>query len=344
MEHELTEHGQLLDSHGELIERGWARSLVKTYDRKRIKASPLRIKEWDYYLITDHEFGLALTIDDNSYMGLGSVSLLDFSIPEEVTKSEMNAMPMGRTHLPADSGTGDVFWRNQKMDLAFTHENGKRHLIAHVLDFSDGLPLDTDLWLRDEPKDSLVILTPYAEDRKAFYYNQKICCLRAEGYIALGGRVHHFDPAAATGCLDWGRGVWLREGTWYWSNASGYVDGHSFGFNFGYGFGDTSAASENILFYDGIGHKLDRVTFRIPKNADGSDDFLSAWHFTENNGRVNLVFEPILDRHAETDVKLLYSLQHQVFGKFSGTCILDDGRKVVLKEFLGFAEKVKNRW
>jgi len=38
----------------------------------------MRIKEWDYYLIYNDHFGVALTVDDNSYMGLMSISFLDF--------------------------------------------------------------------------------------------------------------------------------------------------------------------------------------------------------------------------------------------------------------------------
>ena len=38
----------------------------------------MRIKEWDYYLVMNGQFALALTIADNSYMGLDSISLLDF--------------------------------------------------------------------------------------------------------------------------------------------------------------------------------------------------------------------------------------------------------------------------
>ena len=36
--------------------------------------------------------------------------------------------------------------------------------------------------------------------------------------------------------------------------------------------------------------------------------------------------------------------QHQVFGKFSGSVILDDGSKLEIKDLLGFAEKVRNKW
>ena len=70
--------GKLLNVYGNLNQAGYATSLVKEYSRQDIKARKLRIKEWDYYYIGNQDYGIALTIDDNSYMGLGSVSVLDF--------------------------------------------------------------------------------------------------------------------------------------------------------------------------------------------------------------------------------------------------------------------------
>ncbi len=35
---------------------------------------------------------------------------------------------------------------------------------------------------------------------------------------------------------------------------------------------------------------------------------------------------------------------HQVFGRFSGTVVLDDGRKLQINDLMGFAEKVRNKW
>ena len=73
-QHEITTSAPLLGKDGDLLEPGWARSLLPVYRRADIKASPMRIKEWDYYLITDGHIGLALTIADNGYMGLDSIS------------------------------------------------------------------------------------------------------------------------------------------------------------------------------------------------------------------------------------------------------------------------------
>lgn len=77
MQHKLS-NGPLLNEKGNLCEAGYAFSMVKQYDRKSIKANKMRIKEWDYYYIGNNDYGIALTIADNSYMSLVSVSLLDF--------------------------------------------------------------------------------------------------------------------------------------------------------------------------------------------------------------------------------------------------------------------------
>ena len=42
------------------------------------------LKEWDYYLVSNGRFALALTIADNGYMGLDSISLLDLEEKWEI--------------------------------------------------------------------------------------------------------------------------------------------------------------------------------------------------------------------------------------------------------------------
>ena len=190
----------------------------------------------------------------------------------------------------------------------------------------------------------MVIATPFPEKKTAFYYNQKIIGMRAEGEVLYCGKRYFFEPKKSFGLLDWGRGVWTYENTWYWGAAQGAIAQHVVGFNIGYGFGDTSRASENMLFVDGKAHKLDRLTFNIPMDADGRERYLEPWTFTSCDGRFEMEFTPILDRASCTDVKLICSDQHQVFGYFDGRALLDDGTELYLSHFLGFAEKVYNKW
>ena len=335
--------GPLLNADGNLSEPGYATALLKTYDRKAIKASKLRIKEWDYYLITNDRWGVALTIDDNGYMGLLSASVLDFENATETTVSPMFWLPMGKTGFPASSARGDVRKTLKNASGAYVHTQEGRRLTFSIDRFRDGKAFQCDILLTEEPKDSMVIATPF-EKKGHFYYNQKIVGMRASGWFSVGSDRIDLDSKDTFGLLDWGRGVWTYKNTWYWSAAQGEIDGHVFGFNLGYGFGNTSAASENMLFYDGAAHKLGRVDFGIPKSADGTDDLLSTWHFTDDEGRVDLLFTPILDRASKTDVKIICSDQHQVFGRFSGTVKLNDGTTVTLSDFTGFAEKVFNKW
>ena len=53
---------------------------------------------------------------------------------------------------------------------------------------------------------------------------------------------------------------------------------------------------------------------------------------------------PMVPRISKTDLKLIVSDQKQIFGLFSGHVITDDGRRVEIKDLMGFAEEVYNKW
>ena len=263
-QHRITAPGPLHDDQGRLTETGYATALLKAYDRSRVAAPGFRIKEWDYYCIVSDRYALALTVADNGYLYMDSVSLLDFDDHSQATWSSIQP-PFGGRRLPATSVVGDIGVSGKDYAITFENNGKQRRLYGHVDRFpnSNGKPLLFDVTLTGAPRDSMVIATPFAGRPKAFYYNQKINCLRAEGKAVYGDKEYLFSPAHSFAVLDWGRGVWTYDNTWYWGSASGLTDGVPFGFNIGCGFGDTSAASENMLFYNGIAHKLSRVAFEI---------------------------------------------------------------------------------
>ena len=345
---EITQPGPLLDDTGRLASLGFAKSLLLSYDRKRIKANPLRIKEWDYYLINDDSFALALTVGDMGYVALASASIVDFQNGSFVTQSTMDLLPLGKLGLPRSSDAGVTSYKDKRAELRFEVADGLRRLIVEFGDFAEGQPLKAEIVLDREPRDSMVIATPWAQDASAFYYNQKIVGMRAIGSFTMAGTCQSFDEERSFGLLDWGRGVWTHDNTWYWSAAQGTADGHLVGFNLGYGFGDTSAATENMLFVDGCAHKLGQVSFGIPlanpkARAIGRRyDLMSPWHVTDDAGRLSLTFTPDIDRCDYMDFRVVTSDQHQVFGRFSGRLVLDDGTELTLKDLRGFAEAVHN--
>ena len=340
--------GPLLDDEGRLVAPGFATSLLLEYDRKRIGAAKFRIKEWDYYLVNDDKYALALTIGDLGYIALVSASVLDFEKGTFNTQSTLGILPLGKLHLPATSAKGVTEFADKRAVMSFEVADGMRLLRVEFSDFEDGQPLIAEVVLDQEPRDSMVIATPWAQDPKAFYYNQKIVGMRAVGTFTLGDLHHDFNEENSFGLLDWGRGVWTYDNTWFWSAAQGMQDGKRFGFNLGYGFGDTRAASENMLFVDGVAHKLGRLDFGIPFRDEAARhivdryELMQPWHLRDDEGRLDLTFTPQIDRFDFMDYKLITSDQHQVFGVFNGTVVLDDGQRIPIADLRGFAEVVHN--
>lgn len=343
--HEVTNVQRLLKEDGSLREPGWSRKLYQMYDRSAIKAPAFRIKEWDYYLIMSDSFGIALTVSDDGYIGLQSASLLVLNDnPWEHTETVLNAFPMGKLKMPPSTDTGDVKYHDKRLKMDFIKRPGSRHLTVDFKNFYEGKDFSCDIELSEPDMDTLVIATPWKENPKAFYYNRKINCMRASGKAVFDGIEYVFNPETDFGTLDWGRGVWTYDNRWYWGSANAVVNGKPFGFNIGYGFGDTTAASENIVFYDGVGHKLDDVTFNIPVNENGEKQYMEPWTFTSSDGRFETSFVPVLDRAAKIDIKAIITDQHQVFGRMSGKVILDDGTPLEFKDVLCFAEDVHNKY
>ncbi len=342
---EITKRQKLLNTDGNIEQPGFARRLVWEYNRNHITARKALIKEWDYYYIGNDEEALCLTIADLGYIGALSASVLNFKEPSQINKSAVCLFPLGKFNMPATSVIGDCRWTIGGVNMTFTNDGKLRRLFGKYAKFgNNGEDLSFDIEIREFPRESMVIATPFAKKGR-FYYNQKINCMSAEGSFTLGKKTSYFNKKnKSMATLDWGRGVWTYDNTWYWGSLQTYLDdGTKFGWNIGYGFGDNEKATENMLFYNGKSHKLDEVTFNIPQK-NGEDDFMSPWTFTSNDDRFTMDFTPVLDRYAPVNIGVFAMIPHQVFGLFNGTAVLDDGTVIEVVNRMGFAEKVHNKW
>lgn len=345
MQNEILAPTDLLGADGRITNEGWARQPFWRYDRKKIHAGPLRIKEWDYYsvLSPDRRFGITITVSDLGYAGLCALCYLDFEKRFYHQVDTISVLPLGRTGFPSGSDEGKVSYRDKTLSIDFVYAGGLRTLSfsARGMRNAEGDEgLEGAIILTQPPElESMNIATSWAENRRAFYYNRKINCMQASGGFSIGQKRYEFDPARDFGALDWGRGRWTYKNRWFWGSASGYLKGVPFGWNIGYGFSDRTPASENMLFYNGVAHKLDEVTFHFD-----ADDYTRPWRFSSSNGRFEMDFKPLIDRASSTVLGPIRSVQHQVFGEFSGFALLDDGTRLKVERFLGFAEDVLNWW
>lgn len=339
MQREIKLPGFVLDEAGKPQFPGYSKQPVLTYDRKRIKASKWRIKEWDYYAVLSPTYGCSMTIADLSYSAMVTVVVFDFVKKQLWRKTKLLWLTFGKLGLPSSSESGDVSYESDGWLLSFKRFADHRELVATVAKFRGEETLNAAFVVEDKKDESMTILTPWDQNKRAFYYNQKINCMPTKGSLSLGDQTVLFDPSETFAVLDWGRGVWTYKNTWYWGSLSGLVEGKRFGFNIGYGFGNTSAASENMLFYDGVAHKLDQVRFDLDPS-----DFMKPWKFTSNDGRFEMTMTPLLDRQDDLNFGIIKNLGHQVFGTFDGRVILDDQTVLKIQGLLGFAEQITNHY
>lgn len=344
MQNELTQQGPLLQTDGQLAQIGWARQPILdcNLEAARFYAfRPLqrfRIKRWDYYAIFTPNRFFSATIADLGYAGNIFVYTMDFETGE--LHEEGLVVPLGKgIFLPRNSTEVGSRFENKSVRLDFSVHPDHRHLSVSWPEFHAGQGIQAEIDLAT-PRgyESMNIVIPIGEKR--FYYNRKINCLPAGGTIKYGDLTETLDPTRCLGSLDWGRGAWEYQSYWNWASASGFLpDGRTIGLNMGMGFGDLSKAGENAIILENRIHKLEQVKFDYV-----SGDYMLPWKFSESEGRLDLTFTPFKDRTATTNLGIIYSEVHQMFGRYNGTVILDDGEEILVEDLIGFAEEHHARW
>lgn len=339
----LTKSGELLDDQGNLNDYGWARqpvldaNLEKAHFYRLRFLQPLRMKRWDYYGIFTPDYFFSFTISDVGYLGMVFAYVVDFK--QKTCHEETISIPFAKgVILPRNSIGGESNYHSKKVTLKFEVGKNQRRIQADWKGFNEK-GLSADISLATSPEhESMTIVIPIVGKR--FYYNRKMNCLPASGWVEYLGQRHEIIPDTCLGSLDWGRGVWEYASFWVWASASGFLaDRRRVGLNLGFGFGDTSAATENAIILDGCVHKLGQVDFDYK-----SGDFMRPWKMTSPDGRLNLTFTPFYERVAKTDAKILSSEVHQMFGKYNGTFVSDSQETIEIKDLTGFAEEHHARW
>ena len=161
--------------------------------------------------------------------------------------------------LPRNNDKGDSHFTDKRITMKFSMHPNRRHLSVSWPGFHSGKGIKAEIDLDSPPEfESMNITIPIGANR--FYFNRKINCMPASGFIQCGDQTETLDSATCLGSLDWGRGVWEYRSFWNWASASGFLpDGRTIGLNLGCGFGDLSKAGENAIILDNHIHKLEQV-------------------------------------------------------------------------------------
>lgn len=332
---EITARQKLLDKDGNLINAGYAKHMYFDYDKKLAKRPAFSLKEWDFYQIHFGHTVLQMTIGHVSYCADASATVIDLDTGKRRTVSSTAILPgRKRKTMPTDPEAPNkvqVFGKNFHMQFL---SNGSRRRLTLCCSDKYGVKADIDVLLTncDREKEKMVIATPFGKKRR-WYLNYKENCFSATGHCAIDDMRYEIENGF--GLLDWGRGVWPFSSEWVWGNGGTVVDGKHFGFNIGWGFGDTSAATENMFFFDNKAYKLGVV-----KETKSGEKL----RYKDDAKRFDFTAEPIFDNFTKRDVAFIHTQCHQVFGIWKGSVVLDDGSKIKIPPFLAFCERAENRW
>jgi len=354
---EITQPSPLLQPGGKLTQAGWSRQPMLDCNLEQVAFYPpavrfwqkMRIKRWDYYGVFTPKRFFSVTLANMGYAASAFAYILDYTKNELVEESKL-ALPRS-IRLPRNSDTNgsESIYESKQLRIVLRLEENRRLLSVDWPSFDSGKGLRAELALDSLPNhESMNIVIPFTERR--FYLNRKINCLPAQGILQWGSIREEIHPDSSLGQLDWGCGIWPYRSFWNWASASGFLyraprpgrpepEQISIGLNLGTGFGDTSAATENAVILDGHIHKLDRVEFIYDPH-----DFMRPWLFRDNQQRLDLMFTPFYERVARTDLPFLSSVGHQIFGRYEGQVITDQGETLQIKGLTGFAEEHRAQW
>lgn len=317
--------------------RGWSRVPLHT---ARLSGPWGRRKRWDYWAILAGDVVVSGVVANIDYLGLSDVWWCDLASQTHGGRGMIT--PGGRgVHLPDRFGSVpvNVASRHYRCTLRDTPD-GAMHIEAHWTERS-GVPahLDATIALPDG-HESLNLVIPWND--RMFQYTSKHQARPASGTLSVGDdRWVIGEGREAWGVLDIGRGRWPTTTHWNWGGGAGRTTtGAVVGLQFGAKWTEGTGFTENGVTIDGrltkIGRELE-WTYRW-------DDPMAPWRVRDPRGQLDVTLSTRYDKHTKVNAVALRQEVHQVFGRWSGWAVDDDGVRHEFEEIDGFAEECRARW
>jgi hypothetical protein len=312
---------------------GWSRQPLHTCN---LNGRWPRKKRWNYWAVTTESHLFSATISNLDYAGLVFVYYADFTSGEfrEVT----SLLPLGRGCQLTDLVAADAVYSGKGLQVAMRQTEAGVTLAVELADF-EGRPLSAKFQITTPPQhETLNVVVPWNE--RTFQFTSKQNCLPAVGVVTIGGQETTFSGEQSFACLDFGRGIWPRHCRWNWGSASGRQNGRLLGLNLGGQWTDGTGSTENGVCVNGRLHKLSNdLTWQYDKT-----NFMRPWRITDPTGRLELTFTPFLERVAASNVWLVQSEVHQMFGHYNGHITTSDGETIPVHNLVGWAEDHTALW
>ena len=279
-------------------------------------------------------FGCALA--DVRYVGAVFVYVYRISDRKMLTwqfKSPL-AMGMELSNRP-DNGTSTFKKGKNRIGMSYSlNSAGERRKNLEV-DFGDELKIEAQMYEAND-YETMALCTPTAVN--GWIYAQKTAALPVTGKISCSLGQFDLGQSKCFGHHDFSAGYMRRETFWNWACFSGETEQHKLGLNVSWGVNETGY-SENCFWVDNTVHKLPQVQFRFDR-----DDDYSNWRVVSENGQIDLAFTPEGMHKEHLNAGVMATNFKQIFGKFKGHLIDEDGKRHEVENMYGFVEDQYSKW
>jgi Domain of unknown function (DUF2804), C-terminal/Domain of unknown function (DUF2804), N-terminal len=236
--------------------------------------------------------------------------------------------------LDPDNGSSILVGRGMDVRFNAHGENLEKQLLISL----DGNPVLNMRFMDIAPNfETLRLNTPTGAN--GWSYCQKVAGTAATGNVYFDGQKFDLEEINAAAHHDFTAGFLRQETFWNWACITGRDDqGRLIGMNLSNGVNE-SGHSENVVWLNGKREAADLLSFKYDP-----DNIEAPWHITSDTGRLELTFE----------TEGLYSAYitegptpcdfNQLFGRFNGYFMSQNGEKIVLKNLPGFCERQYSIW
>ncbi|MGI9529722.1 MAG: DUF2804 domain-containing protein [Acidimicrobiia bacterium] len=296
-----------------------------------------RKKKWNYWAFTSDTHLFSVTVSDLDYAAMAFVYLADFVAG--TVEEDSVLVPLGRgVELPDLVGDNVMFDRGG-LSISMLHDGPDVQIEVAMPNFAgQGLTASMTATYPDA-HETLNVVIPWSTLH--FQFTAKHNTLPARGSVSIGEQnVAAFDEVSSFACLDFGRGVWKYRSTWNWGAGSGVVDGRTIGLNLGGQWTNGTGMTENAICVDG---RISYIGEDLEWQYDPAD-WARPWFIRAPSGAVDVAFEPFLEREAKTNVGLVRSEVHQMFGTYTGIVHDSDGTSHSVDGIVGWAEDHVAAW
>lgn len=312
---------------------GWSRQPLH---RCNLSGRWPRKKRWDYWCVMTPSFAFSVTVASVDYFSLANVYLLDFH--ENRCFEATRVMPPGFGIYPGERVGESIHFSNGNAHITIADTRKAVRLDVHWPGLARvGLEAGIDIQ-RLPHYETLNVVVPWSLEQ--FQFTSKQTALPASGSVKLGERTYEVAGPEAFGVLDFGRGIWPYRTTWNWGTCAAPCGDDTVGLNFGGQWTDGTGATENGIRRNGILFKIQEPVCFEYDHAN----FTAPWRIhTSESDDVDLAFTPFYERKLGTNLLIIRSQVHQMFGRFNGHVRAGDER-VLIQNGLGWAEEHIAKW